>query len=132
MKSPPGTRIVLIDDEPGVLRALTLMLESLGHQVLPFSNPNEALTYLRAGIDADLILSDQRMPGMTGAELLYALRATSNNCPFVLMSGHAQEREVQELLMARSTAFLSKPFSVVSLQEAIQNVLGQRISARAV
>ena len=126
------TRIVLIDDEPGVLKALTLMLESLGHQVMPFNNPSEALTYLHAGIDADLVLSDQRMPGMSGTDLFGTLRASSINCPFVLMSGHAKEEEVKELLSARSTAFLPKPFTPALLIEAIQGALGFRSAAKAV
>ena len=62
MNPAPLQRIVLIDDEPGVLKALTLLLQTMGYQVLAFNWPQEALTYLRAGVDPDLILSDQRMP----------------------------------------------------------------------
>jgi CheY-like chemotaxis protein len=131
MNTAPLQRIVLIDDEPGVLKALTLLLQTMGYQVLAFNGPQEALTYLRAGVDPDLILSDQRMPGLSGSELFRTLRALSINAPFVLMSGHAQESDVREVLQAGSTAFLPKPFTPVSLKEALEGALTAGVRARA-
>ena len=123
MNSLPMSRIVLIDDEPGVLRALTLVLQTMGYQVMAFAAPQEALTYLKAGIEANLVLSDQRMPAMSGCELFKSLRQAGVPTPFILMSGHAQELEVQELLEQRDTAFLPKPFTPMTLQNAIHTAL---------
>lgn len=132
MSALAGTRIVLIDDEPGVLKALTLLLQTMGCEVMAFGGPTEALAYLKAGIECDLILSDQRMPGLAGSDLFKLLRANSVTAPFVLMSGHAGEREVEEVLRAPNTAFLTKPFSPVSLQSAAIAALGRPHRARAV
>ena len=131
MTSTPSNRIVLIDDEPGVLKALTLLLQAMGCQVMAFAAPQEALTYLKAGIDADLILSDQRMPGMTGSELFSMLRASAVRTPFILMSGHADQSDMGQLLESPNTAFLSKPFTPTSLQAAINNVLSSNKAANA-
>ncbi len=132
MTTANSSRIVLIDDEPGVLKALTLLLQALGHSVMAFAGPQEALAYLRAGIDADLILSDQRMPGMAGSDLFRTLRAHSIETPFVLMSGHANEDDVRHVLVAPATSFLPKPFTPATLQEAIQSALLSGIPAKAV
>jgi len=132
MEALTGRRIVLIDDEPGVLKALTLLLQTLGCDVMAFPGPTEALAYLKAGIDADLILSDQRMPGLAGSELFKALRAHAINTPFVLMSGHAGEAEVEEVLRAPDTAYLAKPFTPLSLFSAAEAALGSTKRAKAI
>ena len=132
MSALAGCKVVLIDDEPGVLKALTLLLQTMGCAVMAFGGPTEALAYLRAGIECDLILSDQRMPGLIGSELFKLLRAHSVNAPFVLMSGHAGESEVEDVLRAPNTAFLTKPFSPVSLQSAAVAAIGRPARARAV
>ncbi len=124
MNSLPARRIVLIDDEPGVLKALTLLLQALGCEVLAFADPQEALTYLKAGVEAEVVLSDQRMPGLSGAALFEALRRNSIHLPFILMSGHAHEEDIASLLEAPRTAFLAKPFSPATLTKALAQAMG--------
>ena len=128
----PGVRIVLIDDEPGVLRALSMLLQAMGCQVMPFSGPKEALVYLQAGIEADLILSDQRMPGMTGSQLFKVLKDAGILLPFILMSAHASESEISDILSHQSSTFLPKPFTPDTLSKSIRSVLGALIKAKAI
>lgn len=135
-----GLRIVLIDDEPSVLRALTMLLQALHAKPYPFSAPIGAVEFLaikaadhlplaepnRATAEEpeiDLILSDLRMPGTSGLELLKQIRRRGVNIPFVLMSGHATGEEAAETEAAGRAAFVSKPFTPPQLALAVHRVL---------
>jgi CheY-like chemotaxis protein len=118
-----GLRIALVEDEPGVLKALTLLLEALKCQVTPFNRPTEALSALVERCDVDLILSDLRMPGLSGAEFLKRLRDGGVTTPFILMSGHATNEEVQDARRSGLQEFISKPFTPVQLAQAVTKVI---------
>ncbi len=119
-----GLKVVLVDDEPGVLRALTLLLQALKCHVSPFGNPGEALSYLVTRPPVDLVLSDMRMPEFSGAQLLAKLRQSDPVVPFILMSGHASHEEVSEARTLGLQGFISKPFTPVQLAELVARVLG--------
>jgi DNA-binding NtrC family response regulator len=106
-----GIKLILVDDEPGILRALTLILSSLKCQVTALSSPKMVLEHIDNGGTPDAIISDLRMPEMNGIELLFALRFKGVEVPFILMSGHATPQEVASAEGGRLTAFLSKPFA---------------------
>ncbi len=110
-----GTRVILIDDEPGVLRALSLVLQALKCTVKPCNKPGEGVTHLTESILSgerwDAILCDLRMPGMSGLDVLSAVRATGSHIPFILMSGHATAADIEESAALGADGFLPKPFS---------------------
>jgi CheY-like chemotaxis protein len=105
----------LIDDEPGVLRALSLVLQALKCAVKPCNKPGEGVTSLAeslvTGESWDAILCDLRMPGMSGLDVLSAVRATGSRIPFILMSGHATTADIDESAALGADGFLPKPFS---------------------
>ena len=113
-----GIRIVLVDDEPGVLRALSLLLMGLKCRVVALPSPREVITYLETNTPPDAIISDLRMPELTGIDLLFHLRNSGVTTPFILMSGHASAEEVATASQANLTAFLSKPFTPQELIQA--------------
>ncbi|MEY4669969.1 MAG: Two component system response regulator [Pseudomonadota bacterium] len=110
-----GMKLVLVDDEPGILRALSLILSTLKCQVTALSSPQMVLEYFENGEIPDAVISDLRMPEMSGIELLFALRFKGVDVPFILMSGHATSQEVASAKGANLTAFLSKPFAPTDL-----------------
>jgi CheY-like chemotaxis protein len=114
--------VVVVDDDAGVLRALTLLLQAFHWSVVPFSFPEQAVNYLRQNPAPDLILSDLRMPAMNGLELLASVRDITLSVPFVLMSGHATQQETEVGRNLGMNGFLSKPFTPHQLQELLQNV----------
>jgi CheY-like chemotaxis protein len=117
-----GIELVLVDDEPGILRALTLLLGSLHVKVSAHPSPKEALDYLATGARPDAIVSDLRMPGMTGVQFLSHLRAHGDTTPFVLMSGHATAEDVALARQAGIATFLGKPFPPQDLLAALMEL----------
>jgi DNA-binding NtrC family response regulator len=115
-----GIKLVLVDDEPGILRALTLILSSLKCNVTALSSPKMVLEHIDNGGTPDAIISDLRMPEMTGIELLFALRFKGVDTPFILMSGHATPQEVASAKGGKLTAFLSKPFAPQDLVRELE------------
>jgi DNA-binding NtrC family response regulator len=79
--------ILIVDDEPNILSALTDMIESWGFNTLCAFNGSDALNFLDHN-HVDLILSDQVMPGMDGLALLEAVKIKNNDLPFIMLTGH--------------------------------------------
>jgi DNA-binding NtrC family response regulator len=117
-----GIKLIIVDDEPGILRALSLILGSLKCEVTALSSPKMVLEHLENGATPDAIVSDLRMPDMTGIELLFALRFKGVETPFILMSGHATPQEVASARGGNLTAFLSKPFAPQDLVRELEKV----------
>ncbi len=95
--SSSGYTIVLADDDPDYLEATRLLLESEGHEVLCAKSGDEALALLR-GRSAHLLLLDYFMPGMTGEEVVVALRAWNPLVQVILQTGYANEHPPREML----------------------------------
>jgi CheY-like chemotaxis protein len=80
-------RILLVDDEPAVMKAVQRTLQRRGYEVETASNGAEALERLRTRQGIDLVITDQTMPVMTGTELIEQLRADGLTVPVILASG---------------------------------------------
>jgi DNA-binding NtrC family response regulator len=80
--------VCIIDDKDVMRDSLTDILTGLGHEVVTFADPRQALESLIPS-ELDVIISDLKMPGMDGIELLRSLRARSIETPFVLMTAYA-------------------------------------------
>ena len=116
--------ILLLDDEPSVLFALKLLLQALGFRVTDFSDPPLALEYLtqQSSRELDLILSDLRMPGMSGIEVLKQAHLIRPELPFILMSAHAHQEDVERATALGAAGFLAKPFSPDQLLGAVREL----------
>jgi CheY-like chemotaxis protein len=109
----PSTRILVLDDDKTVARAVGRMLAH--HEVIQETNPEAALARIRAGERLDLVLCDMTMPGMSGADVLDWMRARcGTDCPMlVLMSG------AKDVTAASADAFLKKPFRAAELHRLV-------------
>jgi PAS domain S-box-containing protein len=121
---PPGTapelRVLVVDDDALVRMNTGAMLEDLGHSVIEAASGEEALSQLRSGTEADLVITDQAMPHMTGMQLAKAMRNVLPDLPIILASGYAEMEEGEHGDLPR----LSKPFSRNELARAIRDVVG--------
>ncbi|MCK0196540.1 PAS domain S-box protein [Ancylobacter sp. 6x-1] len=115
MPDGQGVRVLVVDDDVLVLTSTAAMLEDLGYTVTEASSGMEALRFIDAGAPFDVVLTDQAMPGMTGLQLVAAIRERRPTLPAVLGTGYAELPENADPAQPR----LSKPFSRDALERAI-------------
>jgi len=80
-------RILLVDDDPFVGEMLAMILEDEGYSIETAENGHDALEIFRSTPDIGLLISDMNMPGMSGLELIAAIRAASPEIPVILLTG---------------------------------------------
>ncbi len=114
--------VLLVDDEPSLLKVATRMLKGLGHQVYAALGPDEAMRLAAEIGTIDVLLTDVIMPDMNGKELSEALAPLHPEMRIVLMSGYTAE-VLEEEGVQRGTLFLQKPFSLSELGEVIMAAL---------
>ena|SRR2546427_9927166 len=116
--------ILLVDDEPTMLRLCQQILESGGYEVLPAANAAEALRLLQSDTGAvDLLLSDVVMPGMNGIELAKRIQNTNPHTKIVLMTGYSAGEITRLSGKNNPYRIIWKPFKAESLLRMIENVL---------
>ena len=81
--------MLVVDDDPLVLANTAAMLKDLGHWVMEAASGQQALDLLRSGRPVDLVITDQAMPGLTGAQLAGRIRAEWPDLPVLLATGFA-------------------------------------------
>ncbi len=115
-------KIVVIDDEVKLLKALKRALEMDGHEVFDFSNPGEGLEFIQKR-GADLVISDIRMSGMTGIELLRRVGESMPEIPFILMTAFSSVETAVTAVKLGAKDYLLKPFEISELKEAVYTIL---------
>lgn len=121
--APPGRRVLVVDDEPMVLDVLTRYLRRQGLEAIPAGDGREALR-LFSQAPCDLVISDLRMPGMDGLQLLHAIKGLNPRVPFIFISGYGDVPTVVEALKAGAENFLTKPLEM----EVLTKVVAQSLS----
>ncbi len=121
-----GIRILAVDDEPMVLRALARLGTRLGHRVDAVADPRAALARLEASPDEyDMVFTDLTMPGMTGLELARAVRLVKPEIPIVLATGYLEAEAQSRIAEAGIGAFIDKPFAMNELEEVIRRAMAR-------
>jgi DNA-binding NtrC family response regulator len=115
--------VLLVDDEPGVLFTLQEVLVDRGHSVVTARSGAEALTRLD---DAEVVLTDLHMPGMTGLELITAIAARDAALPVILLTAHGSERVAVAAVKAGAYDYLTKPFDIDEVAVVIERALEAR------
>jgi len=108
--------ISIIDDDPGVLDALSTLLSSKGYDVAKHTNAN---TFLDAPYITGCVISDVRMPEMTGLDLLREMKARMDPRPIVILTGHGDIEMAVQAVRLGAFEFFEKPFKSEKLLETI-------------
>jgi two-component system response regulator PilR (NtrC family) len=114
--------LLVVDDELGMRQFLTHLLQREGHTVRVAENGQQAMTLLQQQ-PADLMLSDVRMPDMTGIELLRAARASFPQLEVIMMTAFANVDTAREAFLLGAYDFVQKPFDNDLLKETVARAL---------
>jgi len=115
-----GRTLLLVDDEPGILSALCRMLHYEGYRILTANNAAEGLELL-ALEDINVVISDQRMPGLSGTEFLARVKSMHPDCLRIILSGQADMDSVLDAINDGAVyKFFTKPWDDAQLRERIR------------
>lgn len=120
-------RILVAEDERDIRELIAFTLEFAGHQITQAANGEEAVQ-LAPEVMPDLIMTDVRMPKMTGYEACRALKQIDSvkDIPVVFLSAKGQDEEVEQGLEAGAIDYILKPFAPDQLTRRVSEIL-QRI-----
>src|SRR2546427_6115828 len=122
--SDPAT-LLIADDDPGLRQSLERTLTREGYRVILASDGNAALERLQAG-GVDLVLTDLKMPGLSGIELLRAVKAIASEVDVILLTAFGTVEEAVKAMKEGAYDFLTKPFQRAQLLRLIRQALGRR------
>jgi len=121
----PHVQVILIDDDPHLRQALYQTLDLAGLKVLPLAEANGLAE--RIGRDwPGVVVSDIRMPGMDGLELLAQLHGQDPELPVLLITGHGDVPLAVQAMRAGAYDFLEKPFASDALLDSVRRALALR------
>lgn len=120
----PGRHIVYIDDYEAMVYLMTRMLRKRGCRVSAFERAEDALALVRAHpADADLLVTDYNMPGLSGLDVVRQVKAWRADLPVVITSGHVTPAMTAEALAEGVLLVLSKQDSVEAMANQLADVL---------
>jgi DNA-binding NtrC family response regulator len=127
---PPATRgnetILLVEDEPSLLKLTRSMLERLGYQVLSAARPQEALQLLaQHSGDIHLVISDVVLPETSAVEMVQRIKQQRPGIRCMYMSGYTADIMLQRGMHEPGAVFLQKPFTHHSLAAKVREALAR-------
>jgi two-component system response regulator FixJ len=118
----PGRELFVVDDDPGVLRALTTLFSLQGYQVSTFGEGGTFLREARARVPSCIIL-DVNLPGRTGIDLLSELNAQKYAAPILIMSGEGDIAMAVSAIKSGAFDFIEKPFQADAVVERVREAV---------
>ncbi|HII40381.1 MAG TPA: response regulator [Thermoplasmata archaeon] len=121
----PKSRLLIVDDDQGMRENLAELFGSLGYDVRTAANTPEALAVLDEQ-DVDLLLTDYKMPGPTGVELIEAARKRRPGLQAVLMTAFGDSFTEIESVRRGAVGYLNKPFEADEVVAFVERILALR------
>lgn len=123
-------KILIVDDEPDMLRLLSMILrEKTAYQLVSTNNPLEALEIVKQG-GIDLMVSDLKMPGLDGSALLDAVKAVKPELPVIIITAFATLEAAMDTMNRGCFDFITKPFRkeqiILTIDKALKWVTLQK------
>ncbi|MGN6666070.1 MAG: sigma-54-dependent transcriptional regulator [Trinickia sp.] len=123
--TPEGLRVLLIEDDPAVRLGAAQALQLADIEVDAFASAEEVLGRLDAGFPG-IVVSDVRLPGIDGLELLERVKAANSSMPVILVTGHGDIAMAVQAMRLGAYDFVEKPFSSERIVELARRALEQR------
>jgi CheY-like chemotaxis protein len=114
--------ILIVDDNPNMSSLLVEMLEVFDYKAVRASDGQDALEKIEQDKFA-MVITDMRMPNMSGLELLETIKEINPNLPVVLISGYAIEDCDPDLVRKKADGFLNKPFMMSDIENLLSDLL---------
>ncbi|MEX0907595.1 MAG: sigma-54 dependent transcriptional regulator, partial [Gemmatimonadota bacterium] len=124
-----GARVLIIDDERSLLDTVQVLLRGEGFDVVAVQNPRDALARLPELVP-DIVLTDIRMPGATGLEVLAGMREYDAEVPVILMTAQASLQSAVQAVNEGAFYYLQKPFSNAELVALCRRAAETRLLSR--
>ena len=103
-------KILIIDDEPDMLKLLSMIIrEKSAYEVTTTNNPVEAIELAKKG-GFDLVISDLKMPGLDGIEVIEAVKRLDEDTPVVIITAYGTVESASEAMLKGGFDFITKPF----------------------
>ncbi|MGH7359718.1 MAG: response regulator [Candidatus Rokuibacteriota bacterium] len=118
----PPIRVLVVDDDEEMRSLLRRSLEFDGHQVIERDRGTKVLKALREEA-FDLVILDNRMPGLNGLDLLPTLRREFPDMPVLLVTAFGGRQVASSALRLGATSYLEKPFRLAQLRDAISGLI---------
>ena len=125
MPSPQTGKILIVDDNDQMCSLLADILELFDYQTLQARNGEEALHRLKED-RFDLVITDLRMPKMSGTELLKLIKEDQPHLPVVVVSGFTPGNTQNVIIGEQADGFLNKPFTVEQIEKMLKDLLSQQ------
>ena len=122
MSVTPDSRVLIVEDDPEVRHGIAQALDLAGLGVLPVPSAEEALRVVVPGMRA-VVVTDVRLPGIDGLQLLTRLKALDAALPVIVITGHGDVQTAVEAMRAGAADFLEKPFSSERLAQIARQAL---------
>lgn len=121
----PSPRILLVDDQRDILRLLHSTLDTLGHKLDIYEAPSGEEALLEASRHRfDLLVSDYKLPGITGVELMRKIRAKNPDVKTILITAMTDKRTREEMRAAGAMALFDKPIPMADFLDVVERGLG--------
>lgn len=120
--------VFIVDDDPSVRDALSLLLSLKGHVTATFDSAESFLAALRPDWHGCVVL-DIRMPGMSGLELQQRLAIVGTALPVIVMTAHGDVAAARQAFLAQAVDFIEKPFDGEQLLQAVDKALQRPATA---
>lgn len=124
MKDNFKPHIFVVDDEPGMLEVVSLILEQVEFQCTCFTNADDCLRHLHTQI-CDLLITDVKMPDIGGMELLRRAKQIVPWLPVIMMTSYASVSMSVQALKAGAANFIEKPIEMKTLLATVKSALAQ-------
>jgi DNA-binding NtrC family response regulator len=119
-------RLLLVDDDEEACRLLAEVLERESYDVVPALSADEALAKVHDAGPFDAVLTDLRMPGKSGLDLLRTLRERDPGALLLVLTAFGDAGAAGEAIRAGAYDFISKPYDIAALRETLARSLGRR------
>jgi two-component system response regulator HydG len=124
--APSAARLLLVDDDEAACRLLAEVLEREAYDVVSALSVDQALAAIGHSGPFDAILTDLRMPGSSGLDLLRAVRETDPSALVLVLTAFGDAAAAGDAIRAGAYDFVSKPYDIASLRETLGRALGRR------